>query len=339
MFSIMIMLEFCNLTGTDQIDFNTESNVFNVDGVIKSSAIVGSAATTGVAFGENDLILASPTPGIYFDDTSSTGSFPNRDWLIKSNDYFDNGENYFAVLDTTATLSSVPFKVMAGAPNRAMEINSNGNVSIGNLIPTERLELDGIVSAISFVGSGKNLTNLSGGGTASTTNTGSTTIGADSDADGNGGILLDTFSSGLFIESDGTVHNGVADPLYHLNISGDVQFESLTATGLSVGASLERSVFTELNAVNFAQYDVTNKEVVLFNNGASVSVFGFLGGVKGQKVCFINIHPTNTVTFFTVGNEIAPVSMGANPVLSQNESLTMIYDGSNWIYSDYVVSP
>ncbi|AXT54264.1 hypothetical protein D1815_00365 [Aquimarina sp. AD1] len=322
--------------GTGDITFNTRNNVFIEESIVKNRVAIGDDVMTGMDFGENDMILSDDTIGIWFRDTSVSASFPTNDWVIKINDISDNGENYFAVLDTTA--NRIPFRVMAGAPDKSLEINANGNINVGNLIPTEKIEVDGSVAATSFVGSGANLTNLTGTGTATTSNIGSTTIGADNDADTNGSIIFETEQNiRMRIESDGSVNNGIVDPSNLLSINGDANFTDLTAQTLSVGGAVQTPVFTETSVGNFTGYDLTNKSIVLINNGSSVTVFGFIGGVTGQKVHLINIHPTTTITIFP-SQVLLPASLG-NPVLNQNESISLIYNGSNWVVTDFVGTP
>ncbi|WP_108803698.1 hypothetical protein [Aquimarina sp. Aq107] len=322
--------------GTGDITFNTRNNLFLEESIIKNRVAIGSDVTTGMEFGENDMVLSDDTIGIWFRDTSVSSSFPTNDWVIKINDVSDNGENYFAVLDTTA--NRVPFRVMAGAPDKSLEVNANGNINIGNLISAEKMEVDGSVVATSFVGSGANFTNLVGLGTATTSNTGSTTVGADNDADTNGSIIFEIEqNTKVRIENDGSINNGIVDVSNLLSINGDANFTDLTTQNLSVDGSVQTSVFTETNVGNFTTYDLTDKSIVLLNNGSNVTVFGFTRGVTGQKVHLINIHPTTTITIFP-SLVLLPPSLG-NPVLNQNESISLIFNGSSWIVTDFVGTP
>ncbi|WP_299442978.1 hypothetical protein [uncultured Aquimarina sp.] len=322
--------------GTGDITFNTRSNVFIDESIVKNRVAIGDDVTTGMDFGENDMIMSDDTIGILFRDTSTSASFPPNDWSIQINDIADNGENYFAVNDIDG--GRTPFRIMAGASNQSLEINANGSINIGNVVPTEKMEIAGNVTATSFAGSGANLTNLAGAGTSSTSNTGSTTIIADNDADTNGSIIFETEQNTKFrIENDGSVNNGTVDASNLLSINGDAKFNDLTAQTLSAGGAVQTSVFTETNVGNFTGYDLTNKSIVLLNNGSSVTVFGFLGGVTGQKVHLINIHPTTAITILP-SQVILPASLG-NPVLNQNESISMIYNGSSWVVTDFVATP
>ncbi len=318
--------------GTGDITFNTRNNVFIEESIVKNRIAIGDDVLPGMDFGENDMILSDDTLGIFFRDTSTSSSFPPNDWSIQINDVIDNGENYFAVNDIDG--ARTPFRIMAGAPDKSLEINANGSINIGNLVSTEKIEIAGNVVATSFVGSGKNLTNLLGVGTANTSNIGSTTIGADTDEDTNGRILFETRqTTKIKIENDGSINNGTTDPSNLLSINGDAAFTTLTAQKLSVSGAIQKPVVTETTLSFIANYDVTGKSVILMNNGGNIFL-NFLGGVTGQKIHLINIHPSSTVSI-SIGGLISPNAH----ILGQNESVTMIYNGSAWVVTDFVAVP
>ena len=324
--------------GTPNVEFNTRNNVFFEDAVIQNRVAIGEDATTGMDFGENDMVLRDKTISIFFNDTSNSASFPSNDWAIKINDDNDNGQDYFAVRDITS--GRYPFRIMAGASDNTLGVAANGNVNIGDIVPTQKLEVDGTILATAYIGNGANLTNISTTGTASASNTGSTTIGADNDADTNGKIVIETAqNTRLHIDNDGTVNNGVADPSNLLSINGDAQFNTLNAQSMTVGTSIRTSVFTETTApgsVGF--YDLADRSIVLFNN-ANTTISRFIGGKSGQKVHLINIHPTNTVTITVLINGIITPGSGFNRVLRQNESITLVFRSIGWVATDYVTAP
>lgn len=70
-----------------------------------------------------------------------------------------------------------------------MRVHNNGNIGIGTMSPSEKLEVSGNVKATAFYGDGSN---LSGIVSESTSNTGETIVEADSDASGSENIVLKT---------------------------------------------------------------------------------------------------------------------------------------------------
>jgi len=84
-------------------------------------------------------------------------------------------------------------------------IKSDGKVGIGTTVPTQALEVSGTIKATSYTGDGSALTGI-GTGTGGVINTGSTTIGADSDANGSGEIALQTRGiTRMTVTNDGIV--------------------------------------------------------------------------------------------------------------------------------------
>jgi len=127
--------------------------VHNDDVIITFSLGVGSDSTNGQNFGFDTIILRENNLRILFDDTSSSGSFPNNDWRLTANDSANGGGNYFSIDD--ATTNRQVFRVDAGAPANSLRVDSAGDVGVGidNPVvelhvrdgdsPTLRLEQDG----------------------------------------------------------------------------------------------------------------------------------------------------------------------------------------------------
>ena len=90
---------------------------------------------------------------IKFDDTSTSGSFPNNDWQLTANDSANGGLNKFSIENTT--VGRIPFTVEGSAPTNSLWIDDGGRIGFGTSTPvvenhivdgdspTIRLEQDG----------------------------------------------------------------------------------------------------------------------------------------------------------------------------------------------------
>jgi hypothetical protein len=116
------------------------ADVVHLDDVIITGSLgVGSDSVSGQNFGFDTIILKENNLRFFFDDTSSTSSFPRNDWRIIINDSTNGGASYFAVEDTTA--GRVPFKIEAGAPANSLYIEDYGRVGIGTALPYVELHI------------------------------------------------------------------------------------------------------------------------------------------------------------------------------------------------------
>jgi hypothetical protein len=123
------------------------------DVIIIGSACMGFDCVNGENFGFDTLRLKENNLRIHFQDTSSSGSFPTRDWRISINDTANGGANKFSIED--ADVGRTPFTIMADAPSNALFISNSGRLGLGTSTPvadvhavkgntpTMRLEQDG----------------------------------------------------------------------------------------------------------------------------------------------------------------------------------------------------
>ena len=74
---------------------------------------------------------------LQFDDSTSTGTFPARDWQILINDTNSGGADKFAIEDLTA--GRVPFTILGNAPNHALFVDAAGRLGLGTATPVLQL--------------------------------------------------------------------------------------------------------------------------------------------------------------------------------------------------------
>lgn len=90
-------------------------------------------------FGTDTIKLKDINPRIFFDDTSSTSSFPSNDWRILINDIVDGGANYFAVED--ASSGNRPLYIEAGAPDNSLYVEDFGRIGLNTSTPDAALHI------------------------------------------------------------------------------------------------------------------------------------------------------------------------------------------------------
>lgn len=121
-----------NLTGAKS-DAGTKDQVIADDLIVQGSICSGFDCVNNENFGADTLRLKENNLRIHFDDTSSTGAFPSNDWRLTANDQNSGGASRFSIED--ATSGRVPFTVVAGAPNNAVFVQSNGRVGFNTSTP------------------------------------------------------------------------------------------------------------------------------------------------------------------------------------------------------------
>jgi hypothetical protein len=214
--------------------------------------------------------------------------------------------------------------IMAGAPSHSFTLQNNGNMGIKTAIPEEALEVSNAVVAAFFIADFSNLTNLPAG-SSSTTNTGSTTIGVDTNSDTVGALIFKTQNqTKMSLQSNGAIAIGVLTPTSTLEVDGNTKMEGLVTNTLSVTGSLSTQISIEtpssVNTIN-----LLDKSVIIFNGTASKSYYIFTNITDCQVFTIIN-SGTGTL-YFDINQRIIS--------LEQNESFTgvsknngLIVDGS-----------
>tara|TARA_R110000737_G_scaffold332699_1_gene349763 strand:+ start:7813 stop:9111 length:1299 start_codon:yes stop_codon:yes gene_type:complete len=123
------------------------------DLIVDGSICVGQDCVNGESFGFDTLRLKENNLRIRAIDTSTTSSFPTRDWQITFNDSINGGLNKFSIDDIDG--GRTPFTLEAGAPSHSLYVDDGGRLGLGTSTPvvdihvksgntpTLRLEQDG----------------------------------------------------------------------------------------------------------------------------------------------------------------------------------------------------
>lgn len=119
----------------------------NADGVIRNSLCVGFDCPDSPSFGDSTIILTENNTRLKFDDTSSLGGFPNRDWQIFANDSASGGLNRFGVQDCGTSSGggcsgNIPFTIEAATPSNSLYVDSTGRVGFRTSTPVLDLHVN-----------------------------------------------------------------------------------------------------------------------------------------------------------------------------------------------------
>jgi hypothetical protein len=209
---------------SDEGDLAPADQCIYDDLIVTGSYCVGFDCTCNMSFGFDTIVLKENNLRIFFDDTSTTSSFPRNDWRITINDSANGGASYFGIDDATSGRS--PFRIEAGAPSYSIYVDDYGRVGFGTSTPyveahikdsdtpTVRLEQDS-----------------SGGWTPQTWDlAGNETNFFIRDVT-NGSKLPFRIrpgapSNSLFIDTDGDVGLGTSSPGDRLEVAGATRFGS-----------------------------------------------------------------------------------------------------------------
>ena len=112
---------------------------FSSDVYIDGSLCVGFDCVFGQAFGVDTVILKENNLRIFFDDSSTTGSFPDRDWSLEANATTNGGAEYFAIVDRTTNRQV--FRVDGNARANALYVDSQGDLGLGTSIPAVEIDV------------------------------------------------------------------------------------------------------------------------------------------------------------------------------------------------------
>ena len=109
------------------------------DLIVDGSICVGFDCVNGESFGFDTLRLKENNLRIKFQDTSTSASFPSRDWQITINDTSNGGANKFSIDDIDG--GRTPFTIEAGAPSHSLFVDDGGRVGFGTNTPVADLHV------------------------------------------------------------------------------------------------------------------------------------------------------------------------------------------------------
>jgi hypothetical protein len=311
--------QFLNNAGEAKLLFNglyhIESGFPNARSILETlmlNHLLVGLPLSGWSTSENILTLHSATPRIRFWDSSNSGSFPSADWDLKGGD--TSAVDAFMVADLSN--GQQPFTLMAGSSDSLLLIDAAGNAIInGGGDAAYKLTVNGMVQATHFIGSAASLTDLDLSGISSAVqNSGSTTIAADSDVNGDGIVDFQIAETSVgHINAMGNIAFNSETTEHSLSVGGDVQAASIELSGLVQNVQLMRSVYTENASTSV---DLTDKDVVVFSN---ISGYIFFSGMQnGKKYTIINGDAVNQITLWGV-----PAILALDPY----ESVELYYNG------------
>ena len=126
--AIFSALMLSSLTASVQAD-----SVVLDDAITVGSQCIGQDCVNGESFGFDSVRIKENNTRIRFMDTSTSASFPTRDWQLTANDSNNGGLNKFSIDDIDGGVS--PFTVEAGASDNSLYIDSTSKVGFGTASP------------------------------------------------------------------------------------------------------------------------------------------------------------------------------------------------------------
>ncbi|NJL29531.1 MAG: tail fiber domain-containing protein, partial [Thermoanaerobaculia bacterium] len=286
------------------------------DLIVQGSACVGQDCVNNESFGFDTIRLKENNTRIKFDDTSSSGSFPNVDWQLTANDSANGGSNKFSIEDVTN--GRVPFTILATAPTNSVYVNASGNVGLGTASPVLDLHVvNGNSPAMRLEQDG------SSGFTAQTWDiAGNEAVFFVRDVT-NGSKLPfkiepNTPTNTLYLDSTGNVGLGITAPANKLDISGglsttgDVGIGTTTpsATLHVVGSDGDTSLRIAENSTTTAVrtiLDLRNTgdlQFVMRNTATGGDTWQFLNYADGFQIS--RPSTTNVFAFLETGDMQIP---------------------------------
>ncbi len=254
--------------GGGDTDLQTRDQVILDDLIVDGSACIGMDCVNGESFGFDTLRLKENNLRIRAVDTSSTSSFPSRDWQITFNDSSNGGANKFSIDDIDG--GRTPFTIEAGAPSHSLYVDDGGRLGFGTSTPVVELHVvDGDTPTLRLEQDG------SSGFTPQTWDVaGNETNFFIRDAT-NGSTLPfriepSTPSNALYVDSTGNIGLGTTSPDSDLDIEGGTPGMRFTNTGTAGGGWRFQMNGTQ-GSLNWRDLSNDN-DVVKMGQGANASL-------------------------------------------------------------------
>ncbi|WP_434938633.1 tail fiber domain-containing protein [Shewanella sp. HL-SH8] len=296
------------------------------DVIIIGSACMGFDCVNGENFGFDTLRLKENNLRIHFQDTSSSGSFPTRDWRISINDTANGGANKFSIEDADA--GRTPFTIMADAPSNALFINNSGKLGLGTSTPAVDMHVvKGNTPALRLEQDG------SSGFTPQTWDVAGNESNFFIRDITNGSklpfkIVPGAPSNSLYISNTGNIGLGTASPNGKLVVAnGDVGFGTSspsarlhvvdsTSTNLSTSSVLVENTNAARNSVLLELAHAGNSYLKISNTEASPTVaYWLLGSRQDGTFSFTNNVGGQVFIVDSTGNITTKGTVTANNVL------------------------
>ena len=117
-----------------------KAQVINDDLIVNGgsgSACIGLDCISAEAFGFDTVRLKENNTRLAFIDTSTSASFPSRDWELTANDSSNGGANAFSITDRDQ--GTQPFVVEGGGESNTVYVAANQRLGIGTSIPVRSI--------------------------------------------------------------------------------------------------------------------------------------------------------------------------------------------------------
>ena len=268
--------------GTADTGKEETRQVIAQDLIVQGSLCVGFDCVNGESFGFDTLRLKENNTRIKFDDTSTSGSFPNNDWQLTANDSNNGGLNRFSIENTT--VGRVPFTIEGPAPSNSLYVDDGGRVGFGTSTPVVQNHIvDGNTPTVRLEQDG------SSGFTAQTFDIAANEANFFVRDLTNGSQLPFRIKPGadtdsLFIAANNNIGVGTDSPDAALHVEGDVYANG----GLGVGVSAPGT-----------PVDVLTDEAVIMrlrNTGNAAARFSIVNGQSATTWTFDNLGDSFRIT-------------------------------------------